>query len=284
MSEQSQTTETKKPRAARVQSTIGFPYSDIDDAIAVADGLLKAGGMPLTRDQLAAAMNQSPSGGGFNTKVATARTFGVIETVAGKYQLTDLGFEIADPGRQREAMIQAFLNVELFKRLYEEFRGKRLPPRPHGLENAFVNFGVSPRQATGARQVFDRTARKVGFFPNGDEDRLVMPFGLGAVTAEQVQAAADRIDEAERGNIPPPPPPPPSPPAGVAIEGIHKSILGMLDELPAAKSKWSKVEQAAWLDAVATLFQVIYKSDDPGTIAVTYNQPQAGAERFPGNI
>jgi len=44
----------------------------------------------------------------------------------------------------------------------------------------------------------------------------------------------------------------------------------MLDELPAPKTKWSKEEQADWLDAVATLFQVIYKSDDKGEITVTY--------------
>ena len=195
MAEDSANHGEPKVRAQRIASTISFPYSDIDDAISVSEGLLRAGGQPLTRDQLAAAMNQSPTSGAFNTKVATSRTFGVIETVAGKYQLTELGFEIADPSRQREAITQAFLNVDLYKRIYDEFRGKRLPPRPHGLENAFINFGVSPRQATSARQVFDRTARKVGFFPNGDDDRLVMPFGPFNFSAEQVQSAADRIDD-----------------------------------------------------------------------------------------
>lgn len=165
-------------RGPRVPSTIQFPYSDMSDAVAVAEGLLKGGGVPLSRDQLAAAMSLAPGGGGFATKVATARTFGVLESVAGKYQLTELGHEIVDAGRQAEAKVKAFLNVELFKRTFDEFRGKLLPPRPNGLEAAFINFGVTAKNVRHARLAFEKSARMAGLYPGGNEDRLVMPFGL----------------------------------------------------------------------------------------------------------
>jgi hypothetical protein len=58
----------------------------------------------------------------------------------------------------------------------------------------------------------------------------------------------------------------------ITVPGLHRSILGMLDELPAPKTRWSKEEQADWLDAVATLFQVIYKSDDKGDIRLPTRQ------------
>ena len=261
----------KAKKFERVASTIAFPYSDIDDAIAVAEGLLKGGGQPLTRDQLAAAMGQSPTSGAFNTKTSTARTFGVIESVSGKYQLTDLGFDIADANRRKEAMVRAFLNVELFKRTYDEFRGKRLPPRPHGLENAFISFGVSKKQAQTARLYFDRSARKAGFFPGGDEDRLVEPFGFQNSAQEPNNGAVERplepqsravLDEPDRN-------------APAAAFGIHKSILGMLDELPVPKSAWAKADQADWLEAMATLFQVIYKSEGGGEIEVSFKPTKA---------
>jgi hypothetical protein len=245
---------------SRVASTINFPYTDIGDAIAVAEGLLKGGGTSLSRDQLAAAMGLSPGGGGFNVKVSTARAFGIIESAGGKYTLTEIGFEIADPGRQKEAMITAFLNVELYRKVFDEFRGKRLPPRPHGLENAFVSFGVSPKQAVTARLAFDKSARAAGFFPNGDEDRLVEPFGF-------VKTSQDREEEAAEGLAPTVSTPTPAP---TPVAGLHRSILGMLDELPPAKSNWSKEEQADWLQALATMFQVIYKSEDKGDIVVSY--------------
>lgn len=165
-------------KARRVASAIQFPYSDMTDAINVAEGLLKGGGTALTRDQLAAAMDLSPRGGGFATKIATAKIFGVIDTASGKYELTDIGFEIVDASRQAEAKIKAFLNVPLYKRIYDEFRGKLLPPRPHGLERAIINFGVTEKNARAARQAFERSARIAGFYPSGNEDRLVIPFGL----------------------------------------------------------------------------------------------------------
>ena len=255
-------TETK-PKADRVAYTIQFPYSDMSEAIAVADGLLKGGGVPLSRDQLAAAMGLAPGGGGFATKVATARTFGVLESVAGKYQLTELGYEIVDASRQAEAKVKAFLSVELFKRTYDEFRGKLLPPRPHGLDAAFISFGVTAKNVRHARLAFEKSARLAGLYPGGNEDRLVMPFGAAVLASPP---ADDRQTEnggsEDHGNG--------TPQSQPVASGIHKSILGMLDELPPPKSKWSKAEQADWLGAVATLFQVIYKNDDEGAIDVTY--------------
>jgi hypothetical protein len=161
----------------RVPSSIVFPYTDMSDAISVAEGLLKGGGVGLTRDQLAAAMAMSPGGGGFATKVATARIFGVIDSKSGKYELTELGDEIVDPSRQADAKVRAFMTVPLFKRIYDEFKGKLLPPRPHGLERAIVNFGVTEKNAKYARLAFEKSARLAGLYPGGNEDRLVMPFG-----------------------------------------------------------------------------------------------------------
>lgn len=182
-----------KEKADRVPSTIQFPYSDMSDAIAVADGLLKGGGVAMSRDQLAAAMGLAPGGGGFATKIATARIFGVLDSAGGKYQLTELGHEIVDPSRQAEAKVTAFLNVELYKRAYDEFRSKLLPPRPHGLDAAFISFGVTAKNVRFARLAFEKSARMAGLYPGGNEDRLVMPFGTFTPTVDEVHVAADRV-------------------------------------------------------------------------------------------
>src|SRR5687768_13935538 len=92
--------QTKPVVAKSPPSTIAFPYGDLNDAVAVAQAMMKQGGLPCEPDNLAAALGQVPSSGNFRMKVATARTFGVIETVQGKYQLTELGFAITDKGRE----------------------------------------------------------------------------------------------------------------------------------------------------------------------------------------
>lgn len=256
--------EQRKPKFERVPSKIQFPYSDLSDAISVAEGLLKGGGVPLSRDQLAAAMGLAPGGGGFATKIATARTFGILESVAGKYQLTELGYEIVDASRQAEAKVKAFMNVELFKRTFDEFRNKLLPPRPHGLDAAFISFGVTAKNTRFARPAFEKSARLAGLYPGGNEDRLVMPFGpVGPPTFIADDSKTPLMSFAAEQPAAAPTPPP-------VMSSLHASIAGMLEELPPPKSEWSKVEQADWLDALAGMFRVIYKSADRGEIEVSY--------------
>ena len=90
-------------RQGREQSTIAFPYGDQNDAVAVARAIVALGGSDVDVDQLAAQMKQEPNSGSFRLKIATARTFGIIQTVAGKYHLTEIGFAIADAKRERAA-------------------------------------------------------------------------------------------------------------------------------------------------------------------------------------
>jgi hypothetical protein len=52
----------------------------------------------------------------------------VIEAEEGKCKLTSLGREIMDPDKARQAKAKAFLNVPLFKAVYEKYKGSVLPP------------------------------------------------------------------------------------------------------------------------------------------------------------
>ena len=189
-------TAKKEAKGGRALSTIAFPYMDLEAAISIASGILKGGGVPLSRDQLAGVLVLSAGSGNFVTKVATARMFGLVGFAQGKYELTDLGFSIldSDEKRQRKARAEAFLTVPLYKRTYEEFRGRQLPPRPHGLEQAFLKFGVAPKQRKSARIAFDKSATQAGFFPNGN-DRLIEPI-IGAPSGAFVRDSEDE-DEVE---------------------------------------------------------------------------------------
>ncbi len=230
---------------ARGQSAIQFPYVDLQGAIEVARAMLDAGGVPLDRDQLAAALNMTPGSGGFSIKIAAARQFGLIETQGGKNQLSALGFEILDPARSKSAMAAAFLNVPLYRRVYDEFKGRQLPPRPAGLEQAFVNFGVVAKQKDRARNIFDKSARLAGFFPNANEDRLVMPV---------LTLQATVVEEEPRFHpptVPQSPPPPAAPTYHPFIEGLLKTLPGDGNEFPVER-------RVKWLELAANAFDMIY--------------------------
>lgn len=232
----------------REVSKIGFPYLDLDDAIGVAKAMWEKGGVPMDRDQLAAALGQVSSSGAFNAKLSTARMFGVLESTNGRYELTDLGRDIVEPTLAAAAKVQAFLNVPLYKRTFEEFRGRQLPPKPIGLEQAFVSFGVAAKQKDKARHAFERSARSAGFFPNSNEDRLVIPI-VAAGTRPENGGEGRRDPEAAS-----PPPPPPAP------EGTGDPLVdALVKKLPKAGGHWSLDDRATWLKMIDMAFQLAYR-------------------------
>jgi hypothetical protein len=264
---------SKTKSSERGQSTIQFPYMDLDAAISVARAMLQAGGVGLTRDQLAGVMKLAAGSGNFVTKVATARIFGLIATEAGKYELTDLGFSIldSDEKRQKGARAESFLSVPLYRKVYDEFRGRQLPPRPLGLEQALVKFGVAPKQKTNARLAFDKSAQQAGFFAAGN-DRLIEPIIAGG--AARPTTYADEIDfrgeEKEKSAV---------------VEnpfdrlGRHPFIQGLLETLPEPNTNWSIEGRAKWLQAAAHVFDLIYKGS--GEINITAKGEPLSKEQAP---
>jgi hypothetical protein len=252
---------TKRPKVsrrppAREQSTIQFPYMDLETALSVASAILRGGGVAVSRDQLAGLMNQSASGGNFVQKVAAARLFGMISFNGGKYELTDLGFNIldSDETRQKTARKEAFLSVQLFRKTYEEFRNKQLPPRPHGLEQAFIKFGVVPNQKTNARLAFDKSALQAGFFAAG-QDRLVEPIIGGSSTTERGRAVVDEIDLTDEDHRAATIKGKPN------VAGLPAFVQVLLDTLPEPGTNWTVEGRAKWLQAAANIFDLYYNGN-----------------------
>ncbi len=223
---------------------------------------MKCGGVACQPDQLAAALGQEPTSGNFRQKIATARTFAIIETIQGRYQLTELGFAITDKGRERAARVDAFLSVPLYRRVYEEFRNKQLPSRPQALEHAFAGFGVARKQKERARQAFDRSAQQAGFFDQGGRDRLIRPpVGSTSQPSFDDESSSARVEtdtDSETVSY-----------GGGGSNGggggrrgrLHPFIQGLLDSLPEPETNWAEEGRTKWLQAAANIFDLMYKGD-----------------------
>jgi hypothetical protein len=100
--------------------------------------------------ELAAWMGQSATGGTFRTRLGATRMFGLIENSQGRTTLTQLGRDVLDgSGSERAARVAAFLNVELFRVMYDQYKGNALPRRP--LLNGRWNNSVSRRNRKSGR-------------------------------------------------------------------------------------------------------------------------------------
>jgi len=155
------------------RSSIAFPYGSLKDAEEIAHSLHARWGDSADIDQLAGGMGTSKGSGAFRAKLATARTFGVIDSTRGRAKLTRIGKQIIDPKTKAAAQVEAFLNVPLFKALYEKHKSGPVPP-DEAIENEIRELGVSSRQTDRARQAFQRSAEQAGFFALG-RDRLIIP-------------------------------------------------------------------------------------------------------------
>lgn len=239
--------ETSLPdddEGGRQRSTIGFPYMDLDDAIDVARAIYgNVGQGDCDEDQLAAWLSLSPKSSGFRVRLATARMFGVIESSAsGALKVTALGRQIGDPNQVRAAKVAAFLNVPLYRAVFEKYKGDVLPPAA-AFERDIMGIGVAEKQKGRARQVFERAAEQAGFFEKG-KNRLVKP-GIAEVEPPPV-------DEKEKGG---------GSGSESDIGDLHPFIQGLLKTLPKPETEWKATDRAKWLQTAANIFDLIYKGD-----------------------
>ncbi|QEE43965.1 hypothetical protein FVA81_04760 [Rhizobium sp. WL3] len=243
------------PDSKREQSTIAFPYLDLDAAIEVAKAIYSRSGLGSCElDELAAEMNQTMSGA-FRLKTGTARIFDLTEK-EGKsgIRLSELGREIVSPDSERAARVEAFMRVPLYKAVYDKYRGHLLPPMK-ALEREMTGLGVAVKQADKARQAFERSARQAGYFESGD-DRLIRP-KISEPTKrgeDQVSNGASSEDAQHRELAD----------KGATLKSgndYHPFVQGLLDELPRSDqfTQWELHDQAEWLQAAASIFKLLSK-------------------------
>jgi hypothetical protein len=248
----------------RGRSTIVFPYQPLDDAIQVAKAVYNAGGPRCKVDQLAAQLKLATNASMFRLRLNTARIFGLITHAQGIVTLTDLGTRICDPQQESAAKVDSFLTVPLYAKIYEEFKGKNLPPMS-GLEAAIGDMGVATKQKGNARQVFQRAATQAGFFAFGT-DRLVYPTIKGGAPgnggdaqrppAEPEKPAAEKPKGDSNG--------------GEGVSGIvlHPLIEGLIKTLPDPQVEWPIEKRAKWLRAAAQNFDLIYPDTTEDSIEI----------------
>jgi hypothetical protein len=233
----------------RFRSEIEFPYADLESAVEIAQTVHTKAGTSCETDELAAWMGQTASGGTFRTRLGAARMFGLIETGQGRVVLTQLGRDVLDDsGSGRSARVTAFLNVELFRVMYDQYKANVLPPPP-AIERQMEQLGVSPKQKERSRQTFMKSAQYAGFIDT-TTGRFVKP---GIAQRDEGQRQQEKAVDNDRsragggggGNENPPP--------------IDPIIDGLLKRLPPTGDVWPAADRKLWLQLLEGSFQLIYK-------------------------
>jgi hypothetical protein len=242
----------------RFRSEIEFPYTDLDNAVELADTIHSKAGASCEIDELAAWMGQSANGGTFRSRLGAARMFGLVETGQGSVSLTQLGRDALDnSGNERLSRINAFLNVELFGAMYDRYKGNTLPPPP-AIERQMEQLGVSPKQKERARQTFMKSAHYAGFIDSAT-GRFVKP-GISQKEENTGQSSSDNSNSrggsgggsGTGGN---------DNNAGLNLDPL---LIALLKKIPAAeKGAWPAAQRIRWFRTFAMNVSQIYDDDAP---------------------
>lgn len=236
---------------SRQRSTIAFPYMDLDSAVELADAIhAHVGHGDCDDHQLAAWSNQSAKSSKFRVQVYAARTFGILEADSGKHKLTELGRAIVDPKQARSARVRSFLNVPLFKTIFDNHRSGVLPPTA-ALEREIVQLGVSEKQKSRARVVFEKAAEQAGFFEHG-KNRLVMPgVTLGVTPPNKEKEKNGDLHRDRNGGG-----------SGGSGAGPEDALIQALIQKLPQSGPWGADERVSWLKLLTMAFQIAYGQTD----------------------
>ena len=240
----------------REQSTIAFPYQDLDEGIEIAKAIHSLHGSTCTVEQVAAHLKQSPTSSTFRLKISTAKTFTLVTSSQGTLTLTPLGSRICDPQQEKAARVDAFLAVPLYGAVYEKFKGMALPPTV-GLEAALASLGVAQKQKDRARQIMQRSAQEAGFFQFGT-DRLVLPaIKASAAPAPAVTHEVEPESEKKKKS------------KDEEDDELHPFIKGLLKKLPTPETEWPSEGRAKWLQAAINIFDLMYTDSEDSRKSLT---------------
>lgn len=224
--------EKSAESAAAKSGGMTAPYFDLDASIKVAEVIHNKGGGACTPDQLAHWLDYSTiRSGTYLTRVSSAnKHFGLIDVEGDRLVVTERANKILSPVMPEDAInakADAFLAVPLFGKVYEEFRGRGIPPEV-GLKNLFQSkYKMVPDRAAAAVRIFMSSAQQAGLL-TADRSRLIRP-------ATSATAAPKPENKEEQ-------PAPEKPKGGGGSDGgtggVHSAIIGLLRELPPPGSPW----------------------------------------------
>ncbi|OHU16590.1 hypothetical protein BKG75_16775 [Mycobacteroides chelonae] len=169
----------------------GVPRVNLANVLQVLEAAYQHGRSP-SLSQIASTLDQSTNSGAFRARTAAASHYGFLTGSRGRLQFTDLGMRALDVDQRPAAMVEAWMNIALFRELFKLYDGGRLPKAP-GIEADLRHRGVPEKNIANTRRVMMSSAEVAGLL-NPARDRLVIPT-LSAVSSDDAIAVTETSPE-----------------------------------------------------------------------------------------
>lgn len=155
------------------RATIDFPKHPIEAVIAVPQALEdKNGGNPLPPMDVGLALGISPGSSAFRDLLSSSIKYGLTTGSYNqpKVSLEALGKDIAfpkSPQERRRALLEAALRPEPFRRVYEYYKGKKMPDKQFLANTLVRDFGVARDMVDKFAEVLNANLEYLGLVKDG---------------------------------------------------------------------------------------------------------------------
>lgn len=174
-----QASEPSPDRTRRGVGGADFPKNTLAEALEVPQALEdKNGGNPLSPTDVAIALKRSPQASGYRVLLSSSIKYGLT---SGSYNqpkilLQELGRNIVEPRSEEErrtGLVAAAFRPDLFKRIYDLYKNKKLPEKTFFTTVLVRDFGVTPEQADRCAGVFLENVEQVGLVKQATTGRFL---------------------------------------------------------------------------------------------------------------
>jgi len=189
-----------------------FPKVALEIALKLPEALQRNGGQPLPKIDMATALGISPGSSSLRTWGSASSSYGLT---AGSYKtefsMAELGTRILTPTSPEEksaALVEAVLKPEVFKKVFEYYKGKKFPETQFFVNTLKREFEVAEAQADTFAEIFTANMRFVGLIratTSGDwlSESLPSPNGQfeASLTAEGASDGSDAEETEQDATI-----------------------------------------------------------------------------------
>jgi len=158
--------KTARKKTAKRMVKREFPHDSVEESLKIPNSIKEYNaGNPWSPDEIAKALGVG-KGNKFYYLTASARDYGLTVGTrdSKKIELDDLGKKVAYPksaSEEYESAKAAFLNIALFKRVYEYYQGGNLPEIQYLKNTLKTEFGVDETKQDEFYEIYQRNLKYV---------------------------------------------------------------------------------------------------------------------------
>ena len=196
--------------ARRTRLTRPYPVHTLEDILSIPETIQEVnGGRPVPTDLLAETLGTTPRSSAFVQKLGSSAKYGLTNGshTSDQIELTELGESMTaprDPEERSQALRDAALEPDIFRRFYDIYSGKPFPEIPYASNTLVRELGVRQELAEECLRIIRSNGLQTGLVEDSSGRLFVHDAAAAEADSHQIRSEETPVYESTRvrGDLP----------------------------------------------------------------------------------